>query len=209
VLSKDHQVPTFGLFPAGGMATAWWTFVQTGQIQALFRTVAGSGPSDVTIDDVRACFATHRLNQAVADRVLQWIMQTKLLPGELGSNVYSAMQLQIHDSIAAALRNKKPVTAGTKTQLAAPSQVQASEGHAGESKYKGLVSQHAYSVLAAPPAGHGGRRTLTVRNPWGEYGRTYDWSKAPAEMAKAIVGGTGTFDIELSDFTKYFDSYAT
>jgi hypothetical protein len=209
VLATDVQVTTFGLFARGGQATAWWNFVRTGKLQALFGPQPGGGPRDVTIDDVRTCFETNQLDRTVAARVLQWITSTKLLPGKLGSSVYSEAQLQIHGGIQRALNAGKPVTAGTKTQLAAANQVQASQGHAGESKFKGLVSQHAYSVLRAPPPGDGGRLVLTVRNPWGSYGRDYDWSKAPEEMAKAIEGGTGTFDIELSDFTKYFDSYAT
>lgn len=208
VLVTDICVPTFGLFHEGGPATNWMVFVQSGKLHQLFG-VQGAAPRDVTIDDVRKCFQDNNLDRTVADAVLEWITTHRLLPGKLGTSVYSAIQMQIHGAISIALLNGKPVTASTKKTLAAASEVQASEGHAGESGFKGLVGKHAYSVLAALPAGQGGRLFLTVRNPWGEYGRQYDWSKAPEAIASAIEKGTGQFDIELSDFTKYFDSYAT
>ncbi len=54
--------------------------------------------------------------------------------------------------------------------------------------------KHAYSVISVDPKA----KTLKLRNPWGQYGRTLE--------GEAIKEGDGTVDIKLVDFMKWFDT---
>jgi hypothetical protein len=65
----------------------------------------------------------------------------------------------------------------------------------------GLVGSHVYAVIAVPPMDKDGRRFLRLRNPWGSTGLGYD-----DNFKKHKVLSDGTFDIELSDFARYFTS---
>ena len=80
---------------------------------------------------------------------------------------------------------------------------------AGEQKYKGLVGGHAYAVLKVVPDKEQKdlkpteRLFLTLRNPWGEYGRKYKdvgGELKPEEQASAV------FDLELSEVTERFNN---
>ncbi len=71
------------------------------------------------------------------------------------------------------------------------------KGHSGgEQVAKGLVGGHAYSVLGTKTVD--GRLYLVVRNPWGKYGREYDWKAAKGAVAKQ-KDDAGEFMLELND----------
>jgi hypothetical protein len=48
-----------------------------------------------------------------------------------------------------------------------------------------------------------GRHFLRVRNPWGKYGREYDWKAAKGSVVKE-KDDAGEFLLELNDATKRF-----
>ena len=45
---------------------------------------------------------------------------------------------------------------------------------------------------------------LKIRNPWGNYGRKYDFSKG-ADAGEEVKDGDGISWLELSDLTKFFN----
>ena len=105
----------------------------------------------------------------------------------------------VGQDVGLALQDRKVVVLETVAQIAkGPLGV----GHSGgEPKAKGLVGSHAYTAIAT--ASEGDRLFIRVRNPWGNYGRAYDWGAAKGGVAK-VNKDAGEFLIELNDAVERF-----
>ncbi|NEQ53881.1 MAG: DUF4157 domain-containing protein [Leptolyngbya sp. SIO3F4] len=179
--------------------------------------LGGDVSVQVTLEDVSKAFKQGSQDeQAKKDAVLKGL--AKYLPGKLGKGQYTEFQTGLFDNIKGALRSGKPVTMSTHKYIEANQS--GFNGAAGEQKRGGLAGRHAYSVLqtctsddiSAPALGKedGKYRLLQLRNPWGEYGRqyNYDYDNIDNEgnvPVKAKSKRDGVFWIELSEVTKYFD----
>ena len=76
---------------------------------------------------------------------------------------------------------------------------------------KGLLPRHAYSVLDVRDVR--GVRLIQMRNPWGRYCWTGDWSdnsllwsQEMRELLMPLGASDGIFWIGFNDFLRYFDS---
>jgi hypothetical protein len=161
------------------------------------------------------------LQQALLS-VCNWVRQQQIFSGVRGSGVYTVPQVQLYDQIAAHLWHHRPVCLSTRPVVGRPAQGGGDAGYAGEQKSKGLAGQHAYAVLECYHDQVAGTRYVKVHNPWGIYGRGYefapDWMRPqPTERAhqqmearfraglgapKTFESNAGTFWLELSDLTK-------
>jgi Domain of unknown function (DUF4157)/Calpain family cysteine protease len=149
-----------------------------------------------------------KITEEVAALILKWCEEN--LPGKRGTGNYSEAQKNIFEFIKINLDQKKCMTIGSKKLVGRTSE---GEGMAGEIKSKGLAGKHVYTVLACRRnAGenpenqneHGKLCWIKLRNPWGNYGRQYNWDAAKGSKAKFIDALGGEFWIELSDLTKRF-----
>lgn len=138
----------------------------------------------------------------------------------LFSGYYTDDQLQVYQNITQALAEGKLITTGTNTRFEK------------EDNTIGLIDNHAYTMLGAfeqeieikNSAGKKEKikaRFVRVRNPWGKMeglldkgrdlvvggiGRVYE--QDPKNFDIRIQGSNGPiFNVELSDFCKYFDHY--
>ncbi|MDQ7033522.1 MAG: C2 family cysteine protease [Anaerolineae bacterium] len=203
-----------------GHLDSWITYVKTDAVKSMFTKQntqhAGGYAHQITIQDFQALFNKEGsgVDVSVGNAVLEWIKTNKMYPGELGTGVYSKSQLKYMDNIKDALAKGQSVTLSSYKFPAASSD---GSGHSGgESMSKGMVGGHAYSVLSVKSGttndpttdpGSGKFNWIQVRNPWGSYGREYDFSQVlPDDAAKAVKEGNGIFHLELSDLTKYFSS---
>lgn len=167
--------------------------------------------TQITIQDFERLFKKTNLNSAAGKKIIQYIRANKLYPGELSDKTaeYSQAQLDSFEAIKKALSDGKAVALSTYKY---PAKVSQGTGHSGgESKADGIVGGHAYSVLGAKEDsnitgdGDGLFKVIQVRNPWGAYGRQYDFSETlPEKAGKAVEDGDGSFWLELRDLTKYF-----
>jgi len=126
-------------------------------------------------------------------------------------SIYPADQLATFNRIRQAVNSGKLVAAWTEDKVQKVSSASASTtGHSGgEDVAEGLVGQHAYTVVACdPPSGQpqpNAQYWITVRNPWGHYGREYnpDTDKVPT------VTRSAESRIELSDFVTQFKRFVS
>ena len=216
-------LPIFnGVFKGNkGHVDKWIAYVKTGAVGALFtkqNTEHSAGYAhQVAIQDFQALFNKEGsgLDATVGTAVLEWIKTNQMFPGELGTGIYSKTQLKAYDEIKTALAGGKSIALSS---FKFPSKTSDGTGHSGgEAISKGMVGGHAYSALGVKgnttndpttDPGTGNFHWIQVRNPWGKYGREYDFSQVlPADAAKAVENGDGIFWLELSDLTKYFHSY--
>ncbi len=123
----------------------------------------------------------------------------------LGSKVYSPEARGLFTQIEGLLNRGKFVALGTKEW---------GKGGTGRSggenteDVPGLASSHAYSVLALSETD--GHKYLSIRNPWGNFGRKYSKPLLGGHFGKPLMEAKeqpdGTFLLELSDLTRYFNS---
>jgi len=127
--------------------------------------------------------------------------------GIMGTGRYTDTQEQLFTQIESALAAKKYVGASTDK---VPGVVSGTGKSAGEAKVEGLVSTHAYTVLGTTTK-EDGVHYIKLRNPWGSYGRQYSGKDEITGGLKIVTDPVqlqetdGTFDIELTDFTKSYD----
>jgi hypothetical protein len=154
--------------------------------------------------------------QAV-DCVCRWTRQQRILSGRRGSGHYSAVQVSLFDDIRQALHELRPVVLGTSLSVGA---VTVGSGLNGENVYKGLVGPHGYAVLGCHLDPGTQLRFVRVYNPWGNYGRGYDFAPSaayvpppPGEIRRVAAGepwvyptDAGVFWLELADLTKHCDA---
>jgi len=127
--------------------------------------------------------------------------------GEMGSfsGRYSEKQSAIYQQIQDELAKGNMITAGTNIVLAM--------------KVAGIAGGHAYSVhqviektveVENPETGEKSSRLeryVQLRNPWGSYGRAYEQMEDSLKVI-AKTSNEGMFEVELSDFCKYFDNFS-
>ncbi|VVC75934.1 hypothetical protein AQUSIP_12350 [Aquicella siphonis] len=142
---------------------------------------------------VLECFSSYMGRDADA-RKIRW-------NGALGTGFYTEKSLGIYKTIKHKLHG-----AGTSYSLAASTHASFPEG-----EVPGLRSQHAYGIIGVEKKTVQGRelRFVKLRNPWGRVGRHYDWenrSYADARSENFVTEQPelAEFEVELSDFTRYF-----
>jgi hypothetical protein len=154
--------------------------------------------SEIRLEHFEELFATSQLDQTLIPPLIEYLKH--YFPGKRGTNHYTDKQLAVYTRIKDALEAGKVVAAGTPDIVGRTSE---GEGHsAGESKSKGLVGGHAFSVLSVTTVGE--RYFVEVRNPWGVYGRGYD-EQDDGRLKTNVKEDDGTSMLELSDLTKRFD----
>lgn len=161
------------------------------------------------VEDFTTFFEDKELNEEIKQRITGWVTESGLYRGAVGTGIYSQGQMAVLVKLEEALRTGKLVSTATEKELSDDSSE--GSGHSGEPKYKGLVGGHAYSVLDLrmnktrdPQSDEAGNiHWVQLRNPWGEYGRTYNehWE------AQATEEGGGVFWIELSDMADNFQDF--
>lgn len=121
----------------------------------------------------------------VQDAHLRW-------NGPLANGHYTEATLKVFDDIR--LRIDAGYAVSASTLPAFPRQVD------------GLRSKHAYSVAGVYT--NGKDKFVQIRNPWGNTGRRYEFDRLGVthNIAKEDAK-LATFDVELSDFVKYFEKY--
>jgi len=156
----------------------WWKFVKKGSIDKLFARefIADDYSGQVTLEDLDLIFQGKMkdqngdevkglpvLDKKIATSMLDWLKAKQLYSGKRGSGIYSVLQLNMFKTITEALTNNKLVGLSTKEKVGLKTD---GKGHsAGESIARGLVGNHAYSVLTTrenPPT-----KELELKNPWG------------------------------------------
>ncbi len=124
--------------------------------------------------------------------------------GARRSQTYSPPLVAWFEAIGRAVDGPSPKTVILESKDEVGRSAAGARGHSGgEAMAKGLVGGHAYTVLRTEQSQ--GRRYLVLRNPWGSYGRDYDWNAAKGVTPTAReVQGTGEFRLELNDAAKRF-----
>jgi len=159
-----------------------------------------------TINEFAAFFTKKALDLNITQVIIEWVRASGFYRGTVGSGVYSTGQLAVLDEMETALGQRKLLTVGSQKKLSQEDDQEL--GGSGEPKYKGLAGGHAYTILNIrksrtrnpESADEGNIHWIQLRNPWGQYGRSYNEDWAPV----AIEEGNGVFWIELTDFAKNF-----
>jgi hypothetical protein len=155
----------------------------------------------VRSEDFLEMFFAQGLPEHVTRAVFHWLWTSEVVPGKRGTKRYATQQFQAFEQISQALAAGKLVSVSSNEDIGRGA---GAVGHsAGETKVKGLAAKHAYSVISCRIDERGGR-WVTLRNPWGQYGRAYDFAAPKGQRVREIAGGGGTFELELSDLTKRF-----
>jgi hypothetical protein len=127
---------------------------------------------------------TSFLNSEVRSAILAGVQTKQIFAGKRGTGIYSAHDVKLYDTIAEALRNHQPVTAGTYDQAGSTA---SGRGTAGEVVSKGLSGMHQYPILSVSTDTTGpGRRWAKVRNPWGHMARVYTPDLTRPNVLKAV-----------------------
>ncbi len=163
-----------------------------------------------TIEEVGQYLVDENLAEGIRNPFMIWLRAARILPGQVGSGVYTRNQMTLFGKLSEAVADKKTLTTGTKKKLTQEDTGQA--GATGEQKYNGLAGGHAYSILntkgnaTSNPASDevGTYCWIQLRNPWGHYGRSYNTDQA-AWRSAAVEQGNGIFWIELTDFVQNFE----
>jgi hypothetical protein len=167
----------------------------------------------------------------VRQKVLDWISTNGLYQHEAGTGKYTEAQIKEFDTIVSLLGQGKLITLSSNQKIAEGSAGTGFSG--GESMMMGLVGGHEYTVLdygygdadspqhVLPTGTKNAARWLKLRNPWGSYGRQYQWDSASnrwvpkkassgnADDTEAIHHQTkgGIFWVELGDMNRNFSRY--
>ncbi|WP_157162538.1 C2 family cysteine protease [Cylindrospermum stagnale] len=155
----------------------------------------------ITLQDIEKLFK----DQAFKDDIMEWLRSQKLFPGDLGTAIYSQIQLDTFKKIKVALISGQVVAAGSYTYI--------SEQTGTEEKTPDKVAGgHAYAVLAVrttnsqnPEDSKAGKfHWVKLSNPQKSYFQKYDFRTGKFEVLKDKSNDSAQFWLELSDFTKNF-----
>ncbi|ASS75251.1 hypothetical protein CIG75_09820 [Tumebacillus algifaecis] len=154
-------------------------------------------------EEVKALLEQKGVSAPLIAIMLTYLAQNKMYSGKRGTGKYTATQLGVFNTIKTALDAGRAITIDTQEKIASPSKKTIfGFGHSGgEEMAKGLVGNHAYSVLAYKE--ESGVKYVRLRNPWGHYGRAYS-KKFFSGKIQASEADSGEFWLELSDVTKRF-----
>lgn len=124
---------------------------------------------------------------------------------ELFSGVYSPEELHVFNDIKEKIAQGESLTAGTP--------------HRYDEKVPGLRAMHAYTIVGVfetlRPVDKDGDemrpiKMIRIRNPWGVTGRLYlPNMENPEQIDIKEERVAGTFDLELKDFCRYYESYTS
>ena len=121
--------------------------------------------------------------------------------GDRRKGVYSEATLTWYQRIDEAMQARKVVVLESGSKMTNKVGKVGSGFSGGEPVAQGLVGEHAYTVLGTVMSG--GRQFLRVRNPWGKYGREYDFEATKGSVVTEREN-VGEFLLELNDATKRF-----
>ncbi len=121
------------------------------------------------------------------------------------SGIYSPEELQIFNDIEEKIAAGESLTAGTP--------------HRYDEKVPGLRATHAYTIVGVVEKRHPVDndedimrpiKMIRIRNPWGVTGRIYLFNMDdPTQIDIREERCAGTFDLELKDFCRYYQSYTS
>jgi hypothetical protein len=190
----------------------WIKFVEANKpLEDKFqKTALGPGApadyhADIRLADVNKFFTSKGLEAAIAKKIINWLTSYRIYPGAVGSGIYTSTQIAFFERVRLALKSGGYVGLDTRKYVG-----KKSEGlgkSAGEQKSKGLVGGHAYTALGVKPNKEASklkpteRLYITLRNPWGSYGRKY---KEVGSELQAEESASAVFDLELSEVTEKF-----
>jgi len=181
------------------MLDIWMAWLGDHDVGAMIRAHGDGG--QVRSEDFLEMFFAEGLPEHVTRAVFHWLWTSEVVPGKRGTRRYTTQQFQAFEQISQALAAGKLVSVSSNEDIGRGA---GAVGHsAGETKVKGLAAKHAYSVISCRIDERGGR-WITLRNPWGQYGRAYDFDAPKGQRVREIAGGGGNFELELSDLTKRF-----
>ena len=172
-----------------------------------------SAAVQITLEDIASAFERYGNDKEKANKDIILKELEPYFPGKLGSGKYSKAQLKIFSKIQQALLNKKPVTVGTY-QYIQMEKTNSNKFRVWE-KVDGLAGGHEYAVLSTctsddinkPEYKEDGKyQLIEMFNPWGDYGRKYVSDNNGGFVGKEKENSDGRFWVELSEFTKFFDS---
>jgi hypothetical protein len=169
----------------------WMDWVQTRKINT------------VRFEDAEPFFASRAAGYGASLKqdILEWLDTQRMLPGKRGTGRYSAAQIKVYEAILSRIANGQSVSVSTRDEVG---RVDFFGHSAGEPVSKGLAGRHGYAVLGCRRDVETGLRWIKLRNPWGAVGRAYEPSAKHQGALSAVATKSGTFEIELSDFTKRF-----
>ncbi|BDS09676.1 C2 family cysteine protease [Aureispira anguillae] len=152
-----------------------------------------------------------KLKKETIDIMIKEIQSKELITGALGSGKYTKKEMDLFNNIKEKLEAGKIMTISTKEKIFDDGEEYELGKSGGEPKVKGLAGNHAYSLLDFAPKKpkKGDTLSLKIRNPWGEYGRSYidPETKEPIDISsgKAWKGAerkaddNGEFWVDLAD----------
>jgi len=139
--------------------------------------------------------------QEVLRKFVDFLENSKCFPGKRGSAQYSLKQLMLYAEIEQALLANKLVTFSSDHNIGRESD--GKQAVTGEQKSKGLAGNHAYAALQC--SDEKALLGCVIRNPWGNYGRDYNYDQ---KKIAAKEGESGEFWLELNDVCKRFREIA-
>jgi hypothetical protein len=124
--------------------------------------------------------------------------------GALGTGLYSQSTLNLYDRI-----NRFFIDRDANIFLVASSRDNVPQS-------AGVKPQHCYSIIGVSEKMVNGHllKFIRIRNPWGHTGIRYDWNAehelrdGNKSVASEVRDGYAEFDVELSDFAKFFGRYS-
>lgn len=181
--------------------TRWLTYVTTGQYEGksvpqAIRQYKTIGTSTTGRMDLPFFTKLLRASGVSGGAQAAWIGYMRpYLSGTVQEINYIQPDIDEYDKVANTLADGGMVSASTPDFGKAGGGISGGED---TESVPGLAGSHVYEVVAVPPIDPAGRRWLRVRNPWGNTGLGYE----PNFQHKVLK--SGTFDIELSEFMRYF-----
>jgi hypothetical protein len=148
--------------------------------------------------------------KAVLEKIGKWVEEERVFPGKRGTGRYTQPQDDLYQQIDDALQNGSFV--GASTHKIVGSKQKLSWGHSGEGESKGMIGEHAFSVVRCEK--RNGCKGVVVRNPWGDTsnflgndaGRSYTQKMKNGQKVLSAKGSRkAEYWVELSDLTKRFD----
>lgn len=144
----------------------------------------------------------------VLEKIKKQVRDKRILPGKRGTKLYSSTQLEMYEKLDNCLKFDLPVIAGTNDIIhVSRSKTRLFFGRATAlGKARGIVGHHAYAVLRCEE--RHGLKGVVLRNPWGDYGRTYNITRGRdgVNHLSATKQQDGEFWMEFTDFSKRFSS---
>ncbi|MBN3922114.1 C2 family cysteine protease [Nostoc sp. NMS4] len=159
---------------------------------------SGSYKEEIRLEDCEMIFDAKGLDATLMTDLMDNYFQ-RIFPGKRGTHRYTDQQLKIYENIKKFISNHRPITVSAHKNVGRDM----TDSDRGEKESKGLLGNHVYTIMGCK-IDSANLRYITVRNPWGKYGRAYNMDATIGSKAKEKTDGT--FDVELSDFTKRFKS---